>query len=47
MQHEPRPAIHMEKQLEWAYKLGGAEPLGALQGGSGSVSQVGGVSDMA
>ena len=28
MKHEPRPAIHMEKQLEWAHKLGGAESLG-------------------
>ena len=27
MQHEPRPAIHMEKQLGWAYKLGVAESL--------------------
>ena len=27
MQHKPRPAIHMEKQLGWACKLGGAEFL--------------------
>ena len=27
MKHEPRPAIHMEKQLGWAYKLGVAESL--------------------
>ena len=26
MKHGPRPAIHMEKQLGWAYKLGGMEP---------------------
>ena len=25
-----RPAIHMEKQLGWAYKLGGAESLGIM-----------------
>ena len=28
MQHEPRPAIHVEKQLGWAHKLGGAESVG-------------------
>ena len=28
MKHEPRPAIHMEKQLGWIYKLGEAECLG-------------------
>ena len=28
MKHEPRPAFHMEKQLGWACKLGGAESLG-------------------
>ena len=27
VKHEPRPAIHMEKQLRWAHKLGGAESL--------------------
>ena len=27
VQQEPRPAIHMEKQLGWACKLGGAESL--------------------
>ena len=27
VQHEPRPAIHMEKQLGWAHKLGGEESL--------------------
>ena len=26
--HEPRPAIHMEKQPGWVHKLGEAEPLG-------------------
>ena len=25
MKHEPRPAIHMEKQLGWAHKLVGTE----------------------
>ena len=28
MEHEPRPAIHMAKQLGWGAKLGGAESLG-------------------
>ena len=28
MKHEQRPAIHIEKQLGWARKLGGAESLG-------------------
>ena len=27
MKHEPRPAVHMEKQLEWAGKLSGTEFL--------------------
>ena len=26
--YEPTPAIHVEKQLGWAHKLGGAESLG-------------------
>ena len=37
----------MEKQLEWAHKLGGAEPLGISRVGHTGVSQVDGVSDMA
>ena len=44
MQHEPRPAIHMEKQLGWAHKLGGMKPLGVSRVG---LSQVDGISDMA
>ena len=28
MKHESRPAIHLEKQLGWAQKLGGAQSLG-------------------
>ena len=28
MQYEPRPAIHMEKQLGWTHKLGWVESLG-------------------
>ena len=28
MKHEPKPGIHMEKQLGWAHKLGGMESLG-------------------
>ena len=27
VQHEPIPAIHMEKQREWAHKLGRTESL--------------------
>ena len=33
MKHEPRPAIHMEKQLGWAPKLGGSESLGISRAG--------------
>ena len=33
MKHEPRPAIHMEKQLGWACKSGGAESLGISKAG--------------
>ena len=48
VKHEPRPAIHTEKQLGWAHKLGGAESLGISKVlGSNSVSQVDGFSDMA
>ena len=45
VEHEPRPAIHIEKQLGWVRKLGGAES-GDLEGGSNSVSQIDEVSDM-
>ena len=37
----------MEKQFVWVHKLGEAESQGNLQGGTKSVSQVDGVSDMA
>ena len=47
MKHESRPAIHLEKQLGWAQKLGGAESLGISKAGQTSVSQFDGVSDMA
>ena len=33
MHHEPRPAIHMEKQLGWASNLGGAKSLGISMAG--------------
>ena len=33
MQQEPRPAIHMEKQLGWARELGGAGSLGIFKAG--------------
>ena len=41
MNHEPRPAVHMEKELRWA------EVSGDLQSKSNIVSQIDGVSDMA
>ena len=52
--YEPTPAIHVEKQLGWAHKLGGVESLGISseikldpQFGLGqSVSQFDVVSDM-
>ena len=48
MKLEPRPVIHMEKQLGWAHKLDGAESLGISKAGrSNSVRQVDGVSDTA
>ena len=31
MEHEPRPAIHIEKHLGWAHKLGRAESLGTFK----------------
>ena len=33
MKQKPRPAIHMEKQLGWACKLGGVESLGISKAG--------------
>ena len=33
MKHDPRPAIHVGKQLEWAHKLVGAESLGISKTG--------------
>ena len=33
LQYEPSPAIHMEKQLRWAHKLGWAESLGISKAG--------------
>ena len=45
MKHEPRPAIHMEKVLGWARKLGGAESVN-FPGVSNSVSHVDGVSPL-
>ena len=47
MQLEPRPAIHMGKQLGWASKLGEARVSGDLHGGSNSVREVDGVSVIA
>ena len=46
MKQEPRLAILMEKQLGWAHKWLGRVSRN-LQGGSTSVSQVDGVSNMA
>ena len=47
VKHEPRPAIHTEKQLGWAHKLGGAKSLVISKVGPNSVSQVDVVPDMA
>ena len=47
MKHEPRPAIHMEKQFGCPRKLESGGDSGDLLGRSNSVSQVDGVSDMA
>ena len=33
MKHKPRPAIHMQKQVGWAYKLGRAESQGFSRAG--------------
>ena len=33
MKHEPRQAIHVEKQLQWVCNLGGAESLGISKAG--------------
>ena len=33
MKHEPRPAIHVEKQLGWAHKLRGEESPGISKEG--------------
>ena len=46
MKYEPIPAIYMEKQLVWAWKLVGTVS-GDLQGRANSVNQFDGVSDMA
>ena len=40
MKHEPRPAIHMEKQFGWAKKLGGAESLGISKAGQTMLSRL-------
>ena len=46
MNHEPRPAIQMEKQLGRSWKLGGEKSLGISKADQ-TVIQVDGVSDMA
>ena len=33
VKHNPRPVIHMEKELGWPCKLGGAESLGICKSG--------------
>ena len=40
MKQEPRPAIHMEKQLRWARKLGGAESLGIFKAGGTELARL-------
>ena len=47
VKQEPRPAIHMEKKLGWAGKLGAVESPAVSKAGSNSVSHVDGVSGMA
>ena len=40
MKHEPRPYIHVEKQLWWASKLGGTESLGISRAGQTVLSRL-------
>ena len=40
MKHEPRPAIHMEKELGWACKLGGVESQGISKVGQKVLSRL-------
>ena len=47
MKHEPGPAIHTEKQLGWASKLGGVESLGISKVGQTVVARLMESQDMA
>ena len=47
MKRELRPAIHVEKQLGWAHKLGGTESQGISRAGQTVLARLMGVSDMA
>ena len=40
MKHEPRPAVHMEKQLGWAHMLGEVESLGISKAGQTVLSRL-------
>ena len=39
MKHEPRPAVHMEKQLGWAHMLGEVESLGISKAGQTALAR--------
>ena len=47
MKLEPRPVIHMEKQLGWAHKLDGVESLGISKVRQTVLAVFDGASDMA
>ena len=47
MQHKPRLDIHMEKQLGWTHKFGGAESMVISKVGQTMLARLMGVSDMA
>ena len=40
MKYEPRPAIHMEKQLGWAHKSGESESLGISRAGQTALARL-------
>ena len=40
MKPEPRPDIHMEKQLGWVHKLSGAESLGMSKAGQAVLARL-------
>ena len=40
VKHEPRPTIHIGKQLGWVHKLGGAESLGTSKEGQSVLARL-------